>query len=173
QYFYQAVNWLVCHSIISGYPDNTFRPFNMATRAQIMKMVVLGNGWPLYEPPQPTFSDVVPGEWSYGYVETGVLHNVIGGYDDGTFRPANNVTRGQLSKIIVLSRSWPLLDPSMPSFTDVLPGSTFYTYIETAKWHAIVSGYGDGTFRPADPALRGQLSKMLYIALTQGLRREK
>ena len=27
--------------------------------------------------------------------------------------------------------------------------------------------YGDGTFHPADPALRGQLAKMLYMALTQ------
>jgi hypothetical protein len=46
-------------------------------------------------------------------------------------------------------------------------GSTFYTYIETAKWHGIVSGYGDNTFHPGDPALRGQLSKMLFVALNQ------
>lgn len=172
QYFYQPVNWLVCHAIVSGYPDNTFRPFNTATRAQIMKMVVLGSGWPLYTPPNPTFSDVAPGEWSYAFVETGVLHGVISGYSDGTFRPSNNVSRGQLSKIIALARSWPLLDPPVPSFTDVPPGSTFYTYIETAKWHGIISGYGDGTFRPSEPALRGQLSKMLYMALTQRRRRE-
>ncbi len=114
-----------------------------------------------------------PGEWSYGFVETGVLHNVITGYQNGTFRPADNVTRGQLSKIIVLYRAWALVDPLVPSFTDVPVGSTFYAFIETAKWHGIVSGYGDGTFHPADPALRGQLSKMLYMALTQGNRTVK
>lgn len=170
QYFYQAVNWLVCRSIVAGYPDNTFRPFNPATRAQLMKMVVLGNDWELFEPVQPTFSDVMPGEWHYGFIETGVLHQVIAGYGDGTFRPSNNITRGQLSKIIVSAAGWPLLDPDVPSFSDVPSGSTFYTYIETAKWYGVVSGYGDGTFHPGEDALRGQLSKMLYIALTQGSR---
>jgi carboxypeptidase T len=193
QYFYQAVNWLVCRSIVSGYPDNTFRPSNPASRAQIMKMVVLGHAWPLctqvtsdeYQVtsssltplvtrysslgPSPCgqhFSDVLPGAWHYPYVETALLHAIISGYPDGTFRPSDNVTRGQLSKIIVSASSWPLLTPPSPSFTDVPPASTFYPYIETARYHAVVSGYGDGTFRPSLPASRGQLSKMLYIALT-------
>jgi hypothetical protein len=166
-YFYQAVNWLVCNGIVSGYSDNTFRPYNGATRAQLMKMVVLGEAWPLYTPPQPTFPDVQPTDWHYLYVETGFFHRIISGYPDGTFRPNDSLTRGQLCKIIVRSTAWPVLDPPAPSFTDVPPGSTYYIYIETARWHGIVSGYGDGTFHPADPALRGQLAKMLYMALTQ------
>lgn len=157
----------MCHGVVGGYPDNTFRPNNPATRAQLVKMVVLALAWPIYEPQQPTFTDVHPGEWHYGYIETAVLHNLISGYSDGTFRPSNNITRGQLSKIIVGARPWPLLDPEAPSFTDVPRGSTYYTYIETARWHGVVSGYGDATFRPGEQALRGQLSKMLYIALTQ------
>lgn len=167
QFFYVAVDWLTCRGIVGGYPDNTFRPNNTATRAQILKMVVLGHEWPLYTPGQPTFSDVQPGDWSYGYVEAGVLHGVIGGYQDGTFRPNDPVTRGQLCKILVLAQQWPLVEPSQPSFSDVPPDSTFYTYIEVARAHNLVSGYGDGTFRPGVHATRGQLSKMLYVALTQ------
>ena len=92
---------------------------------------------------------------------------IISGYADGTFRPNNHVTRGQLSKIIVSARAWTLLDPQTPSFTDVPPGSTFYPFIETARAHNIVGGYGDGTFRPTAEATRGQLSKMLHEALIQ------
>ena len=167
QYFYTAVNWLTCRGIVSGYPDNNFRPGNTATRAQIVKMVVLGHGWPLHEPGQPTFNDVLPGDWSYGYVEAGVLHGVIGGYADGSFRPNNPVTRGQLCKILVLAGQWALEAPVEPHFSDVPPGSTFYPYVETAHAHGIISGYADGTFRPSNHATRGQLSKMLYVALTQ------
>jgi len=164
------VDWLYCHGIVSGYPDNTFRPNNSATRAQIVKMIVLGEAWPLYTPPAPTFVDVSPADWYYSYIETALLHAVVSGYPDGTFRPNNNVTRAQLSKMVVLAAGWPLIYPPTPSFTDVLPGSTYYTYVETARAHALISGYGDGTFRPNNNATRGQLSKILFIALNQEIR---
>ena len=167
QFFYGAVDWLTCRGIVSGYSDNTFRPGNTATRAQIVKMVVLGHEWPLYAPEQPTFSDVRPGDWSYPYVEAGVSHGIIGGYADGSFGPNNPVTRGQLCKILVLAGQWPLASPSEPHFTDVPPGSPFYPYVETAHALGIVSGYADSTFRPSNHATRGQLSKMLYVALTR------
>jgi hypothetical protein len=166
-YFYAAVDWLTCRGIVSGYSDNTFRPGSTATRAQIVKMVVLGYGWPLNEPEQPTFNDVGPHDWSYGYVEAGVLRGIVGGYGDGSFRPNNPVTRGQLCKILVIAGQWPLLAPVEARFSDVPPGSTFYAYVETAHARGIISGYRDGTFRPSEHATRGQLSKMLYVALTQ------
>jgi|GEM_PF-6899428 len=167
QYFYRAVDWLTCRAIISGYPDGTFRPHNPTTRAQIVKMVVLGEGWALHTPQRPTFVDVTPQDWFYQVVETAFSHGVIGGYADGTFRPNNHVTRGQLSKIIVGARGWPLIEPEEPHFRDVPVGSAFYGYIETAQARAVVGGYGDGTFRPYAEATRGQLSKMLHVALTQ------
>jgi hypothetical protein len=132
-----------------------------------VKMVVLGEGWPEYLPVQSTFSDVAPGDWCYGFVETAVHHGIIGGYSDGTFQPNANVTRGQLSKLIVLARGWPLLDPYTPHFLDVPKGSAYFSVVETAWWHGIVSGYGDNTFHPNENAFRGQLAKMLYYALTQ------
>ena len=45
-------------------------------------------------------------------------------------------------------------------------GSTFYTYVETASCHGVVTGYADGTFRPANTAVRGQIAKIVYNALT-------
>jgi carboxypeptidase T len=167
QFFYRAVDWLTCRNLISGYPDKTFRPYNPATRAQIVKIVVLGEGWSLIAPPEPTFNDVTPADWFYKVVSTAVGKGIIGGYADGTFRPYSNVTRGQLSKIITLARRWPLLDPIEPHFSDVERGNLFYSYIETAQYHGVVSGYGDGTFRENANATRGQLAKMLYVALTQ------
>jgi hypothetical protein len=167
-YFYQAVQWLVCRGVVSGYPDNTFRPNDTSTRAQIVKMVALGEGWPLYVPARPTFTDSNPGDWHFPYIETAVARGVVSGYADGTFRPNSPVTRGQLCKMIVLARGWPPGDPRYPSFTDVPWGSPFYGYVEAARERLVVSGYLDGTFRPGNPATRGQLARMLYTALTQG-----
>jgi hypothetical protein len=62
--------------------------------------VVLARQWALLNPPTPTFSDVPPGSTFYRYVETAVAHGIIEGYDDGTFRPGNSATRGQIAKIV-------------------------------------------------------------------------
>jgi hypothetical protein len=48
----------------------------------------------------PSFSDVAPGSTFYRYIETAVCHQVLGGYADGTFRPADNAFRGQIAKIV-------------------------------------------------------------------------
>jgi hypothetical protein len=166
-YFYQAVTYLYCHGVISGYSDGTFRPYNNTTRGQLTKIVVLADGWPIVTPTvTPDFSDVPPGSPFYQYVETAFNHRIISGYSDGTFRPGNNVTRGQLCKIIVLAEGWEQVCPSPGHFTDVPPDNPFYCYVETAYSHNIISGYADGTFRPGNPATRGQISKIIYLAVT-------
>jgi plastocyanin len=165
-YFYTPVDWLASRGIVSGYSDGTFRPYNNTTRGQVTKMVVLGEGWPIANPTQPTFSDVAPGSAFYTYIETAVQHNVITGYADNTFRPNNDVTRGQLTKIVVLAEGWTLANPTQPTFTDVQPDHAFYSYVETAVQHSIISGYADRTFRPGNNATRGQIAKIIYNALT-------
>ena len=65
-YFYEAVRYLYCRGVISGYADNTFRPYNNTTRGQLTKIVVLGFGMPIYSPPTPTFRDVPATDLSTG-----------------------------------------------------------------------------------------------------------
>lgn len=169
-YFYVAVRYLFCEGAISGYADNTFRPFNNTTRAQLAKIIVLAEWWPIDTRGGPHFSDVGIDDPFYLFVETAYNHGIIAGYSDGTFRPGNNVTRGQLSKIIVLAQGWGSCDTCGPHFIDVRPESPFYGYIEAAYDRGIISGYSDGTFRPGNPATRGQISKIVYLAVT-GLQR--
>jgi hypothetical protein len=167
-YFYAAVGYLAARGIISGYADGTFRPSTPATRGQLAKIVVLGEGWPPDTSGGPHFRDVPPGYVFYPAIETAVHHGILSGYADGTFRPGADVTRGQLSKIIVGARGWPLDTGGGPHFTDVPPGSPFYSYVETAAARGIVSGYADHTFRPGNDATRGQIAKIVYNALLSG-----
>src|SRR5205823_1298492 len=105
-YFYEPVRYLYCHGVVSGY-DTGFRPYNLTTRGQLCKIVVLAKEWTIYTPPTPTFSDVPTGHVFYRFVETAYYHGIISGYGCGTgcleFRPENNITRAQLCKIVVLA----------------------------------------------------------------------
>ena len=78
-----------------------------------------------------------------------------------TTGPATNVTRGQLTKIVVAppAAGWTLLNPATATFSDVPAGSTFYPYVETAVCHGVVGGYTDGTFRPSNPPRAARSAK--------------
>jgi uncharacterized delta-60 repeat protein len=191
-YFYTPVQYLVGRGVISGYGDCTFRPYNNTTRGQMVKIVTLGFSRPIVTPTAGgyTFADVPANSPFYGYIETAAAGGVVSGYAcggpgepcDGArrpyFRPNANVTRGQLSKITTGAAGWALRNPARGSFSDVAPGSAFYTFVETAYCHGIISGYNCGApgepcdpqarpyFRQANNATRGQIAKIVYGATT-------
>jgi len=165
-YFYTPVIYLACHGAISGYADGTFRPYNNTTRGQLSKIIVGAKGWAIDTTGGLHFSDVDASNPFYNFIETAYNHGVISGYGDGTFRWGANVTRGQLSKIIVSAQGWAINTTGGPHFSDVDTSNPFYNFIETAYNRSIISGYGDGTFRWGNDATRGQISKIVYLAVT-------
>jgi amidase len=109
------------------------------------------------------FGDLPDIHWAYSYVSYLFCNGIISGYADGTFRPNEGSTRGQFAKMLVLGLRWVPYDPVQPTFSDVRPGSPFYTYVEAAFLHGAISGYGDGKFRPNNPVTRAQAAKMLVL----------
>ena len=81
----------------------------------------------------------------------------------GTYRPGNAVTRGQLAKIAANAANYQDA-VSAQTFTDVPASHPFYLYIERMVRHGILSGYADGTFRPANEVTRGQTTKIVSSA---------
>ncbi|MGI8588086.1 MAG: S-layer homology domain-containing protein [Chloroflexia bacterium] len=180
-YFYTPVQYLYCHGIVSGYNDGTFRPYTNTTRSQMVKIVVFGFQKAITTPTGGayTFTDVTPANPFFSVIETAAADNIVSGYNCGMapagpcdsrnrpyFLPYNYVTRGQLAKIDVIAAGWALYNPTTPTFTDVPPNSTFYTVIETAVCHGVISGYSDHTFRPYNNAIRGQIAKIVYLSIT-------
>jgi hypothetical protein len=118
------------------------------------------------------FSDVPEGSTFYPYVRCLACRRIVSGYADNTFRPNNNVTRGQLSKIV--SNSAGFNEPQTAQlFEDVPPGSTFFDYIGRLASRGYMSGYPCGGagepcvppgnrpyFRPNNNATRGQIAKI-------------
>lgn len=178
------VNRLAGLGVIGGFAqqDTTvlFKPNNTATRGQLSKMLALATGWQLINPGTATFNDVPVGSTFFQYVETAADRGVISGYDCGGpgepcpgryFRPNNNVSRGQVSKMIQLAFQFADNTSGGPHFNDVPNGSTFYTNIETLFNLAIVGGYSDGSFKPGNSVTRAQVSKMLSLSLDASTRR--
>ncbi len=188
--FYTFIHDLSTRGAISGYGDCTFRPYNNITRGQIAKVIMLADGYTLINPATPDFADVSYGSAFYTVVETAYHNGIISGYTCGGpgepcdaqhrpyFRPFANVTRGQLSKMVVLARSWTVTPPATPDFADVGTASPYYGVVETAYEHGIISGYtcgGPGEpcdaqhrpyFRPYGTATRGQAAKIIDLALS-------
>ncbi len=162
--FYPYIRCLACRGILGGYSDGTFRPDNFVTRGQLAKIVANAAGFS--EPVSgQTFSDVPPSHPFYVYIERMARRGIIGGYSDGTFRPDNNATRGQISKIVANAAG--IQDPipqSRQTFSDVPPTHPFWVYIERLAGRGILGGYSDGTFRPDNNATRGQVSKIVSNA---------
>ena len=94
---------------------------------------------------------------------------VIDGYAEGDFRPANTLTRGAAAKIICNMILGPttagaLVADAAP-YSDVPTNHTFAGYIAYCAKEGIISGYADGTFRPAASLTGYAFMKMLLGAL--------
>ncbi|MCI8971960.1 MAG: S-layer homology domain-containing protein, partial [Oscillibacter sp.] len=94
---------------------------------------------------------------------------IITGYEDGSFRPETELTRGAAAKIIVSLMIGPEAAAALPNnqspYPDVPAGHTFAGVISYCKTAEYISGYGDGTFKPANSLTGYAFAKMLLGAL--------
>ncbi len=174
--FYAAIHRLNCAGVINGSDARHYTPAGTATRGQFAKIVVLGFGLPLLTPINgQTFTDVPANYYAYLYIESGYHAGILSGYDPAScaaagavwpcYLPNVAISRAQLTKLVVGAAGYPLLTPSGgPSFSDVPPSNVFYTSIETAHAHGVVSGYPDGTFRPNQSIRRDEMAGIVYSA---------
>lgn len=91
------------------------------------------------------FADLGADHWAYGYVNTLRSSKIIDGYEDGTFRPDNSVTREEFVKMIV-SASGLYSASAECEFGDVQNGQWYYKYISSAVSAGLVNGVSEDTF---------------------------
>ncbi|MCA9386188.1 S-layer homology domain-containing protein, partial [Candidatus Dojkabacteria bacterium] len=100
------------------------------------------------------------------YIENLYNEGVVNGYSNGNYGPADPVTRAQMAKFVVLAFDFDLIT-SGASFPDVMNSDSLYPYIQTLKNKGIISGYGDGTFRPGEVVNREQVTKFVVNAMKE------
>jgi len=165
----QIAEWME-KGVVSGFPDGTFRPDESISRAQFITMVntVLG----LKEKAPISYADVKEGDWFAGEIAKAKKSGYISGYPDNTIRPNNTITRQEIAAIIAGILE---LDPNpagVNSFKDAgVIASWSKGVMGAVNAEGILSGFPDGTCRPADTATRAQgvviLSKATGVMYTE------
>ena len=102
-WYCSAVSTLSAMGIISGYPDATFRPNASITRAEFAAIAtrfdVNGDKTPA------SFNDIA-GHWAKDEIAVAANNGWVNGYEDGSFRPQNKITRAETMSLVnrVLNR---------------------------------------------------------------------
>ncbi|HET9495272.1 MAG TPA: S-layer homology domain-containing protein, partial [Chloroflexia bacterium] len=164
----------VARYLSGGAPVPTATPVPQATATPIPQATPTSQVTPTACPIQ--FPDVPPGSTFYDYVRCLACRGIVSGYPDGNFGPGNNVTRGQLSKIVSNSAGY-TENHTGQTFEDVPVGSTFHQFIQRLSSRGYISGYACGGagepcvppdnrpyFRPNNPVTRGQTAKIVASA---------
>ena len=110
----RAVSTLTNMGIIKGYTDGSFQPNKSITRAELATIIAR---FAKLDVNTKTFSDI-NGHWAQKNIELAAGNGWINGYEDGTFRPNNNITRAETFAMI--NR---VLDRQTESVSDLLPTS--------------------------------------------------
>ncbi len=109
-----------------------------------------------------TFSDVPETHQYYSAVESLKNLEIVNGYEDGTFKPANSVNRVEALKMILTSAKIEAPEVTEETgFPDVQQTDWFAQYVIKAKNLGIVNGNADGTFAPARNVNKAEFIKML------------
>lgn len=149
---------------ITGYGDGSFRPQNDVQRSEIAVMLyrllvqsqrgtgTVGTAW--------RFTDVHSNTWYGTAVSTLAAKGIVNGYQDGSFRPDQAVSR---SEFIVMVLRYAGITPytTNRNFRDVSQSHWAVDYIQTAAQLGLISGYPDGTFRPEQYLTRAEAVTIL------------
>lgn len=152
----------------SGYDDGSFLPNNNITRGELAAMIArlsYGDDLPdgMY---QASFPDVDSDAWFNKYIGYLEDKDVLSGYEDGTFRPMDTITRGEISAVIARAQRYDLISYN-GIFTDVTENDWAKDYIETLADKNIVSGYEDSTFGPYSPLTRAEAVAIINRVLVE------
>lgn len=107
--------------------------------------------------------DDMEGHWAMAAVNDLASRLVIIGVGNNSFAPGQDITRVEFAAIVV--RAMGLKTSDCPAFTDVKAGSWCYGAVAAAYKYGIVSGYGDGTFKPESKITRQEAMAMIARAM--------
>ncbi len=170
-----AVADLSARGIINGYGDGRFGPDANVKRMQFAKMIDLTMDLDVTDADICPFPDVDPsqpgGLYPDHYVAVAARNEITRGYEDGTFRPQNPITRAQVITMIVRAadRLRPGLLAEAPEW---YPGWHFMTdpthgaNIVKAGYNLILEGVDpsdeSASWATSEPVTRGEVAQMLF-----------
>lgn len=154
-----SILYFQSHGIIKGYDDGTFRPEARINRAEFIKILVESKGMQnvTYQP--KCFPDIPENAWFEKYVCIGKELQLIQGYDDGTFRPGNEVTKAEAVKMLLGIVNEDVSAVKLP-YKDVEKNSWYYPFLLLAFDKGFIDTAKN--FYPHTPSTRKEITELLF-----------
>ncbi|MFN8614711.1 MAG: S-layer homology domain-containing protein [Vampirovibrionales bacterium] len=170
-----AIQQLVQHNILGGYPDGTFRPSGTITRAEFSAILVKALNIPTPPIETSAFSDVPPTFWAASAIQAVRQAGLVGGYPDGTFHPFEPISRAGALAVLANVTPGQITDSTQiqQSLNRFVDGVTVPTWAQAATAEVLQSGvYASdpifvGQLQPNRPITRGEVAAMTSNLLTR------
>ena len=151
----ESADTLVKMKILNGYEDGTLKLENNITRAEFCALIMNMLGISVNDELENKFLDVKNGAWYYNAVNKVAELGYINGYkEDGTFRPANNITYAESCAIVV----------NLLGYNEELIGEWPSNVINKAKELGVIEGLVD--LESSYKMTRGEISVMLVNSMS-------
>lgn len=169
-FYSDPLDYCYANGIINGLDEHTFGPTATLNRAQLVTMLYRHAGSPEVEEGS-TFADVPEGQFYTAPVAWASANGIVNGYEDGTFRPGDAITREQI--VTMLYRYVVLLEKDngersdLAAFTDL---DMLREYaLEPMQWavaNGVINGLSETTLGAQECANRAQTVTILYRIIT-------
>ncbi|WP_391573628.1 S-layer homology domain-containing protein [Cohnella sp.] len=165
-----AVNGMGSRMVVGGVGDNQFGPNRDITRAEFAAMIVRALG---LRPSADAnvFKDVKESDWYGGTVQTAHAYRLISGFEDGTFRPNDKITREQAMTMIANAMKLTGLSERAQAFSAEGRIRSYGDAGEISAWAiggvaqtieaGIVTGTNDGLLAPKELIRRAEVAVMI------------
>jgi hypothetical protein len=135
--FLQAINTLTDNGIVSGYPDETFRPDNKITRAEFLKIIIAST---TSNPAGKNCFNDVHTEWFAKYICYAKTHDIVSGYSDGNFKPTANINLAEALKISIGKLPASPREYWYSPYQKIATENNYYKNIDKNAGHEITRG---------------------------------
>lgn len=161
---YLAIEYLVSIGTLQGYSDSTFKPAQTINRAELMKVLVAGQG---IDPDSSVYQNCFPDvttDWYAKYVCYAKEQGWVSGYDDNTFKPEQTVNKAEASKMVVGAYGLAPIEGDSSEFNDVTSSDWFIGYIVSLTNIGVIDTDGS-IYSPADGMTRGLTAEYIFRVL--------
>ncbi len=162
-------NTLSHTAYIEGYSDGTFRPDQPVRRAEMAALLTRALPGTARTSSDAAYTDLPTAAWAKQAISQATAQGYMQGAANGKFMPEKFITRAEMAAIVdrLLQSGQKTADPNSAKFKDTT-GHWASKAIDRVSAAGVMTGSGNGLFRPNDSLTRAEAVVILNRVLDRG-----